>query len=139
MRNGAFCLQAGELAYRDRLAELRLVKARVAALRRDLAAAKKQGAAAGDLKREVQFLGKRLLHEEAKTKALAEELETPLNVHRCLHRSRQSWWAESTPGLVCCLRRCGSSSRHRHFIVVTSFCLNPRQRVAGFPSNNFDI
>ncbi len=70
------------MAYRDRLAELRLAKARVFALQRELAAAQKQGASADALKREVLFLEKRLLHERNQTKALSQELETPLNVHR---------------------------------------------------------
>lgn len=75
-------MQAGEQAYRDRLAELRLVKAGVLALQRDLSAARREGGATADLRRELQFLSKRLTHEQAKTKALSLELETPLNVHR---------------------------------------------------------
>ena len=35
------------------------------------------------LKGEVQHLGRQLQNERAKANALSEELETPLNVHRC--------------------------------------------------------
>lgn len=35
------------------------------------------------LKAEVNRLNTALLQEASKTKALSEELETPLNVHRC--------------------------------------------------------
>lgn len=88
-------MQAGQMAYRDRLVELRLAKARVFAQQRELAAAQKHGASADALKREVLFLEKRLLHERNQTKALSEELETPLNVHRCL-----SWLHSRGPFLA---------------------------------------
>lgn len=75
-------MQAGQTAYRDRLAELRLAKARCLALQKDIAVARKNNLAAADLKRELIYLDKKLVYEQAKTKALSEELETPLNVHR---------------------------------------------------------
>lgn len=43
------------------------------------------------LKAEVQRLSTALLQEASKTKALSEELETPLNVHRRAHRRTACW------------------------------------------------
>ena len=43
---------------------------------------KKQGSQTDDLKREVFRLQKDLLQEKTKVKALSEELENPMNVHR---------------------------------------------------------
>ena len=90
-------LQAGEQAYRDRLAELRLVRATILALQRDLSSARREGAATADLRRELHFLSKQLTHEQAKTKALSLELETPLNVHRCHDDSPPSFTAFANP------------------------------------------
>ena len=75
-------MQAGESAFRDRLSELRLVKAKVGCLRGELLAARREATAAESAKQEVLVLEKQLLREQNKTKALSEELETPLNVHR---------------------------------------------------------
>ena len=75
-------LKAGQTAYKDRLAELRLVKARCLALQKDISLARRDNVAAADLKKEQIYLEKKLMYEQAKTKALSQELETRLNVHR---------------------------------------------------------
>ena len=55
----------------------------VATLKRELAALKSSVANADVLKREVHHhLNRELLAERTKVKALGEELENPLNVHR---------------------------------------------------------
>ena len=59
-------------------------QSKVGSLRTELLAVRRQAAAAENLKHEVLVLDKQLLREQSKTKALSEELETPLNVHRCI-------------------------------------------------------
>lgn len=54
----------------------------MSSLKGELLAARRHAAAAENLKHEVLILDKQLLREQNKTKALSEELETPLNVHR---------------------------------------------------------
>ena len=49
---------------------------------RELMISRKQGSQTDDLKREVFRLQKDLLQEKTKVKALSEELENPMNVHR---------------------------------------------------------
>ena len=75
-------VQAGQTAYKDRLAELRMVKANCLSLQKDISMAKKDNLASADLKREQIYLEKKLRYEQAKTQALSQELETRVNVHR---------------------------------------------------------
>jgi hypothetical protein len=56
----------------------------VSGLQRELAALKSSVANAEVLRREVHHLNRELLVERSKVKALGEELESPLNVHRCV-------------------------------------------------------
>merc|ERR1719301_392538 len=65
-------LQKGEIQYKERLEEIRTLRIKIAALKRELHIAKK----------EVYQLQRELLQERAKVKALSEELENPMNVHR---------------------------------------------------------
>merc|ERR1711939_270722 len=58
-------LRKGEAQYNERQQELRILKLKV-----------------DDLKREVYHLQRELLQEKTKVKALSEELENPMNVHR---------------------------------------------------------
>lgn len=51
-------------------------------LQADLFASRRQALDTDSHKHELVMLEKRLLREQNKTKALSEELETPLNVHR---------------------------------------------------------
>merc|ERR1711881_360001 len=75
-------LQKGELQYKERVDEVAAYKENIARLRRELHAARTQVVNIEGLKREVRHLNKELLHERAKCKALQDELETPMNVHR---------------------------------------------------------
>merc|ERR1712217_239369 len=75
-------LQQGEIAYKQRLEESRGLTIKTAALKRELHMGKQQVATIGDLKKDVFQLQRELLQERTKVKALSEELETPMNVHR---------------------------------------------------------
>eukprot|EP00887_Chlorella_sp_A99_P000486 scaffold17.g486.t1 len=75
-------LQRGQAQYRERLAEIRVLRIRVTQLQQELAKLKSSVANADVLKREVHHLNRELLVERTKVKALGEELENPLNVHR---------------------------------------------------------
>lgn len=66
----------------DRLNELRLLKLKLGESRRELHILKNSVANIDILKHEVHCLGRELLQERTKVKALSEELENPLNVHR---------------------------------------------------------
>merc|ERR1711904_746909 len=75
-------LQKGEIQYKERLDEIRHLKSNIAALKRELHIAKQQVVNIDDLKKEVYRLQRELLQERTKVKALSEELENPMNVHR---------------------------------------------------------
>lgn len=76
-------LSKGQSQYRDRLNEIRVLKIKLNDLNRELSILKRSVADVNILKREVHNLGRQLLQECTKVKALSEELENPLNVHRC--------------------------------------------------------
>lgn len=68
------------------------------------------------LKCEVHSLGRQLLQERTKVKALSEELENPLNVHRCgLHESTLSLQKAFlfAPSVRCKLKGSGSLCSQR--------------------------
>lgn len=69
------------------MSEIRVLKVRLADLRRQLHVLRAGAANVDVLKREVAGLGRQLLGERTKVRALSEELETPLNVHRWAARS----------------------------------------------------
>ena len=76
-----------------RLNELRLLKLKLGESRRELHILKNSVANIDILKHEVHCLGRELLQERTKVKALSEELENPLNVHRLVHLlSQDCWW-----------------------------------------------
>ncbi|KAF5837043.1 hypothetical protein DUNSADRAFT_4923 [Dunaliella salina] len=75
-------LSKGQAQYRDRLNEIRVLKIKLNDLKRELHILKSSVANIDVLKREVHQLGRELLQERTKVKALSEELENPLNVHR---------------------------------------------------------
>ena len=78
----ASTLSKGQIQYRDRLNEIRVLKIKLSDVKRELLVVKNSVAAVDVLKREVHHLGRELLQERTKVKALSEELENPLNVHR---------------------------------------------------------
>eukprot|EP00884_Botryococcus_braunii_P003023 jgi/Botrbrau1/12721/Bobra.67_1s0084.1 len=75
-------LQQGQKAYSEKLTELRLLRIKEAETAHELHLLKNSVAAVDVLKQEVHHLGRDLLRERTRVKALSEELETPLNVHR---------------------------------------------------------
>eukprot|EP00928_Gymnodinium_smaydae_P071063 TRINITY_DN54745_c0_g1_i1.p1 TRINITY_DN54745_c0_g1~~TRINITY_DN54745_c0_g1_i1.p1 ORF type:complete len:860 (+),score=226.98 TRINITY_DN54745_c0_g1_i1:170-2749(+) len=75
-------LQNGEIAYKQRLEESRGLAIRTAMLKRELHIGKQRVSNIDDLKKEVFLLQRELLQERTKVKALSEELENPMNVHR---------------------------------------------------------
>merc|ERR1711939_700673 len=66
----------------ERLDEIRHLKSNIAQLKLDLHIAKQQAVNIDDLRNEVYHLQRELLQERTKVKALSEELENPMNVHR---------------------------------------------------------
>ena len=75
-------LNQGQTQYRDKVNELRVLKIKLGDVKRELGALKTSVGNIDVLKREVHHLGRELLQERTKVKALSEELENPLNVHR---------------------------------------------------------
>merc|ERR1711972_1073005 len=75
-------LQKGEIQYHERTQEVSKLRADIRKAKADVAAAKTQVTNVESLKREIHHLTKTLLREETKAKALQEELENPMNVHR---------------------------------------------------------
>merc|ERR1740121_2624254 len=75
-------LQKGEIQFKNRLEEIGRQKESIKGLRTDLATAQLQAENIEDLKKEVYHLQRELLQERTKVKALSEELENPMNVHR---------------------------------------------------------
>uniref|UniRef100_A0A6U6V2W9 Cilia- and flagella-associated protein 58 central coiled coil domain-containing protein n=1 Tax=Zooxanthella nutricula TaxID=1333877 RepID=A0A6U6V2W9_9DINO len=75
-------LQKGESQYQERLQEVSQLRAEIRKAKADVAIAKTQVTNVEGLKREIHHLTKTLLREETKAKALQEELENPMNVHR---------------------------------------------------------
>merc|ERR1711920_619774 len=75
-------LQKGETQYDERVRDVATLKTQIRAAKAEVGNAKTQVTNVESLKREVHHLNKGLLREESKAKALQEELENPMNVHR---------------------------------------------------------
>merc|ERR1712137_1371424 len=75
-------LQKGESQYDERVKDVATLKSQIRAAKAEVSHAKTQVTNVESLKREVHHLHKGLLREESKAKALQEELENPMNVHR---------------------------------------------------------
>jgi len=75
-------LSKGEVQYQERIGEIDLLKNRIKELQLERSASSAQVANIGDLRNEVYRLQRELLQERTKIKALTEELERHLNVHR---------------------------------------------------------
>lgn len=78
----AATLAKGESQYKERLEDIRLLKIKVSDQKRELVIAAATAGMTGELKKELVRLQKALLGEQTKVKALSEELENPMNVHR---------------------------------------------------------
>ncbi|KAK9800214.1 hypothetical protein WJX73_010295 [Symbiochloris irregularis] len=75
-------LSQGHAAYVERVKEMRLLKLHLADSLRELEVLRGNTASMESLKTEVKRLSTSLLQEQGKCRALSDELETPLNVHR---------------------------------------------------------
>ena len=72
----------GELQYNERLDDIRLLKIRVRDLQRQLAISQGDQAGVNSLSRNLTLAQKELTREKLKVKALCDEMENPINVHR---------------------------------------------------------
>ncbi|XP_068709686.1 cilia- and flagella-associated protein 58-like [Montipora foliosa] len=75
-------LNKGEIQYRQRLEDIRLLKLEIKKLRREKNILTKSVSNVEDLRREVYHTQRELLRERTRCKALEEELENPMNIHR---------------------------------------------------------
>ncbi|XP_007901821.1 cilia- and flagella-associated protein 58 [Callorhinchus milii] len=75
-------LNKGEMQYRQRVEDIRLLKLEIKKLRREKAILTKTVANVDDLRRELYHVQRELLKERTRCRALEEELENPMNVHR---------------------------------------------------------
>jgi len=75
-------LRNGEMQYQSRLEDMRLLKLKIKDIQRELSVARGGVVNIDGLTRELMQKQRELLHERTKVKALSEELENPMNVHR---------------------------------------------------------
>ncbi|XP_047127925.1 cilia- and flagella-associated protein 58 [Hydra vulgaris] len=75
-------LDKGEIQYRQRVEDIRLLKLEIKKLRREKHILTKSVANAEELQREIYNIQRELLREKTRCKALEEELENPMNIHR---------------------------------------------------------
>lgn len=75
-------LNKGEIQYRERITDLKALKMKLNNTRRELQVKGHEAANIEALKNEVYHVQRELLQERTKVKALSEELENPMNVHR---------------------------------------------------------
>jgi len=75
-------LHHGEVLYQKYLAEIQVYTAQASTLKKELRESVSQISSMGDLKSAITRLDTELLAERNKIKALTEELDQPLNVHR---------------------------------------------------------
>merc|ERR1719181_2439564 len=75
-------LKKGEVQYRERIEDIRILKLKINDMKRELQLLSSSVANIDSLRNEVYHLQRELLQERTKVKALSEELENPMNVHR---------------------------------------------------------
>ena len=75
-------LRRGELQYNARLDDIRLLKVKIRDLQRQLVIARGGQSDVDELTRNLILTQKDLIRERVKVKALTDELENPMNVHR---------------------------------------------------------
>lgn len=82
VRLQASTLVKGETQYRERLDDIRVLKLEVKNVRREKAALLSETNNVDSLRQEIYRAEKELLREKTRVKALEEELNAPVNVHR---------------------------------------------------------
>ncbi|KAI9217974.1 hypothetical protein BC828DRAFT_389860 [Blastocladiella britannica] len=75
-------LNKGEIQYRERLEDIRVLKLEVKKLRREKTILQHETTNVDSLRNEIYRLQKELLNERTRVKVLEEELENPMNMHR---------------------------------------------------------
>ena len=72
----------GEIQYKQRIGDIRLLKLEIKKLRREKTILMKNVSSLDELRKEVYHTQRELLKERTRCKALEEELENPMNIHR---------------------------------------------------------
>jgi len=75
-------LQKGEIQYKERVAEINVLRAEIRETKAQVSEARNQVTNVTNLRREIHHLNKTLLREESKAQALQDELSITMNVHR---------------------------------------------------------
>lgn len=75
-------LNKGEAQYQQRLADIKILNYSIADLKCELRIVKSQAEQIDNLRNEIINLDAQLIKEKLSVKALSEELENPLNIHR---------------------------------------------------------
>lgn len=75
-------LNKGEVQYSARVEDIRILKLEIKKMRRERAILSKSVSNVDDLRRELFHIQRELLKERTRCKALEEELENPMNIHR---------------------------------------------------------
>lgn len=75
-------LNKGEIQYKARIEDLRILKLEIKRLRREKKILNVKVANVDDLSKEIYHVQRELLRERTRCRALEEELENPMNVHR---------------------------------------------------------
>ena len=75
-------LNKGELQYKTRVEDIRILKLEIKRLRREKKILGVKVANVNDLSKEIYHVQRELLRERTRCRALEEELENPMNVHR---------------------------------------------------------
>jgi chromosome segregation ATPase len=75
-------LGRGEQHYKERLDDIRVMKIKIADLKREITLASAAKGTTAELRQEVARLQREVLQERTRVKGLSDELENPLNVHR---------------------------------------------------------
>jgi predicted nucleic acid-binding Zn ribbon protein len=75
-------LNKGEIQYRERLEDIRVLKLEIKRLRREKAILQTETQNVEGLRSEIFKLQREVLKERTRVKVLEEELESPMNIHR---------------------------------------------------------
>eukprot|EP00668_Euglena_longa_P002082 GGOE01002417.1.p1 GENE.GGOE01002417.1~~GGOE01002417.1.p1 ORF type:complete len:903 (+),score=469.56 GGOE01002417.1:56-2710(+) len=75
-------LNKGEIQYRDRLVDIRMLRLKIQELKRNLHLTQSHVYNTEDLKKQIVSFQNQLMKEKTRVKALSDELENPMNVHR---------------------------------------------------------
>lgn len=75
-------MKKGELQYTSRMDDIRVLKLEIRKLHREKTILNKHVSSVDELRKEIFHTQRELLRERTKARALAEELENPMNVHR---------------------------------------------------------